>query len=70
MWSNDFSVLGNESDESEDNSDDSDLDALKKLSLPTNNDITSVADVIEKAKKQSKHKVSNKLCWLFQNEII
>lgn len=39
------------------------MDAFKKLSLPTNNDISSVADVIEEAKKQSKHKVSKKHCY-------
>lgn len=53
-----FYYSGNESDESEGNSEESDLEALKKLSLPTNSDISSVADVIEQATKQSKHKVS------------
>lgn len=53
--------IGNESvDESEGNSNDSDLEALRKLSLPTNSDISSVADVIEQATKLSKHKVSYK----------
>lgn len=52
-------VSGNESsDGSAENSDGSELEALRKLSLPTN-DISSVADVIEQATKQSKHRVSH-----------
>lgn len=53
--------LGNESSNaSECNSDESDLEALRKLSLPTNSDINSVADVIEQATRQSKNKVKFK----------
>lgn len=52
---------GNESSSDiEENSDggESDLEALRKLSLPTNNEISTVADVIEQATRQSQHKVS------------